>query len=176
MHKIFERFCDGDGCSRIAGELNRRGVPTFSGGKWHPLTIRRMLMNETYTGRTIYRLTRVEIVRNGQGRKKRRRVVTRPESEWIEIKGATPAIVSQEVYAAAQVALNDPSRRLRGRPTRTYRLRGRLRCLECGTPMVGQSMKRADMFTTVVGVPIRVTSRIPVTPDMYLYSIWKEPY
>ena len=142
VNQIFQRFCNGDGCSRIATELNREGLTAFGGGRWHPLTIRRMLMNETYTGRTVYRRTRAEAVRNGQDGKKHRRVVTQPESAWIDIPGATPAIVSTEVFAVAQEILNDPQRRLRGRPTRHYRLRGRLRCLACGTPMVGQSMAK----------------------------------
>ena len=142
VKQIFRRFCDGDGCSRIAGELNREGFTAFGGGRWHPLTIRRMLMNETYTGRTVYRRTRTEAVRNGQDGKKHRRVVTQPESAWIDIPDATPAIISIELFAVAQNILSDPQRRLRGRPTRDYRLRGRLRCLACGTPMVGQAMAK----------------------------------
>ena len=142
VNRIFQRFCDGAGCSRIAGDLNREGSTAFGGGIWHPLTIRRMLANETYTGRTIYRRTRAEAVRNAQGGKKHRRVVTQPQSEWIEIPGATPAIISVDMFAVTQSRLNDPQRRLRGRPTRDYRLRGRLRCLACGTPMVGQSMAK----------------------------------
>ena len=142
VNQIFRNFCSGAGCSGIAGELNREGLTAFGGGSWHPLTIRRMLMNETYTGRTVYRRTRAEVVRNGLDGKKHRRVVTQPESAWIDITGATPAIVSPEVFADAQNILNDPNRRLKGRPNRHYKLRGRLRCLACGTPMVGQSLAK----------------------------------
>jgi site-specific DNA recombinase len=140
VRRIFERFCSGDACNRIAVGLNRDAIPAFSGNKWHPLTIRRMLMNETYTGRTIYRKTRAESIRSSQDGKKHRRVVTRPESEWIDVPGATPAIVSPDTFEAAQKILSDPQRRLVGRPTRHYRLRGRIRCLSCGTPMVGQAL------------------------------------
>lgn len=140
VERIFERFCTGNSCNRIAVDLNNESIPAFSGKKWHPLTIRRMLMNETYTGRTVYRKTKAQMVRKGFDGKKHRRVVTRPESEWIDVPGATPAIVSMELFLAAQVILNDPQRRLLGQPTRRYRLRGRLRCLSCGTPMVGQSL------------------------------------
>ena len=146
VREIFDRFCDSQGCSKIAGGLNREGVPAFSGGRWHPLTVRRMLMNETYTGRTTYRRTKTEIIRNRQGGKKRRRVVTQPESEWIDIPGATPPIVSHEKFAQAQAIFQDPDRRLRGQPTRVYRLRGRLRCIACGTPMVGQSLSKGKYF------------------------------
>jgi site-specific DNA recombinase len=140
VKSIFNRFCLGDGISRIATDLNREGIPTFTGKSWHPLTIRRMIMNETYTGHTVYRRTRAEVGRNPKTGKKRRRVVFQSESNWIEIPGATPAIISAETFAAAQEIIQDPQRRLKGRPTRNYRLRGHLRCLACGTPMVGQSM------------------------------------
>ena len=140
VKSIFNRFCLGDGISRIATDLNREGIPTFTGKSWHPLTIRRMIMNETYTGHTVYRRTRAEVGRNPKTGKKRRRVVFQSESNRIEIPGATPAIISAETFAAAQEIIQDPQRRLKGRPTRNYRLRGHLRCLACGTPMVGQSM------------------------------------
>ena len=140
VRRIFDRFCSGDACNRIAVDLNREGIPAFSGKRWHPLTIRRMLSNETYTGRTVYRKTKTESVRSGHDGKKHRRVVTRPEAEWIDVPGATPAIVSSETFLAAKKILSDPQRRLIGRPTRHYRLRGRLRCLSCGTPMVGQTL------------------------------------
>ena len=97
VRTIFEPFCNGEGCSRIAGQLSREGVRALGGGEWHPLTVRRMLLNETYTGRTTYRRTRVEIIGNGLGDKKRRRVVTRPEADWIDVPGATPANIDSLV-------------------------------------------------------------------------------
>jgi len=139
VRRIFEKFCNGDGCSKIATALNREGTPAFSGGQWHPLTIRRMLSNETYTGKTVYRRTKVEFTRSPRGDKKRRKVVVRPENEWIDVEGATPPIIPNMMYTNSQAILQDPDRRLLGRPSRLYRLRGRLRCLTCNTPMVGQS-------------------------------------
>ena len=97
-----------------------------------------MLQNETYTGKTIYRRTRVETVRDFLSGKKKRRVVDLPQKDWIDVPGATPAIISQATFDRAQSILNDPSRRLLGQPTQRCRLRGHLRCLTCGTPMVGQ--------------------------------------
>ena len=139
IQQIFEQFCLGAGCSRIAGQLNRGGVQAFGGGQWHPLTVRRILLNETYTGRTVYRRTRTETVRDYRTGKKKRRVLPSPESQWIDIPGATPALISQELFTKAQVILNDPARRLKGQPTYNYKLKGHLRCLACGTPMVGQA-------------------------------------
>ena len=142
VRRVFDAFCAGAGCSRIAGELNRDAVPAMGGGFWHPLTVRRVLMNETYTGRTVYRRTKVTSVRDPRTGKKRRRVTTRDEAEWIEVEDATPAIVRRSTWESAQSLLNAPERQLRGKPMHDYRLRGHVRCMACGTPMVGQSMQQ----------------------------------
>lgn len=142
VRRVFESFCAGAGCSRIAGELNRDAIPAMGGGFWYPLTVRRVLMNETYTGRTVYRRTKVTSVRDPRTGKKRRRVTTRDEADWIEVEDATPAIIGRPTWESAQSLLQAPERQLRGQPTHDYRLRGHVRCMACGTPMVGQSMQQ----------------------------------
>jgi hypothetical protein len=72
--------------------------------------VRRVLLNETYTGRTAYRRTIAEKVRDPSRGRWVRRVEERDESEWIEIEGATPPIISGELFARAQVRLDDPER------------------------------------------------------------------
>ena len=142
VQRIFEDFGRGESCNGIANHLNLESVPAFSGGKWHPLTVRRILLNETYTGVTIYRKTQVTTARNKRTGKKTRKVFVRDSKEWIEIPGASPRIVSDLLFNEAQRILNDPARRLRGKPTRHYRLRGYVKCLACDTPMVGQALQR----------------------------------
>ena len=142
VKRVFEQFCTGAGCSKIAKDLNEQGMPAFGGGLWHPLTVRRMLQNETYTGRTTYRRTRVLRPRGHGNGRVHRQVVVRPENEWVDVPGATPPIISVETFSRARAILDDPARRLRGRPTKRYRLRGHVRCSACGTPMVGQALAR----------------------------------
>ena len=136
VREIFEWFCSGVGCSQAAKRLKERGEPAFGGGPWHPLTVRRILRNESYTGRTICRRTKA--VQNG-GRK--RTVVWRSEDEWIEVPGVTPALIPKDLFLRAQAILDDPARQQRGKPSINYRLRGHVRCLACGTPMVGQVLQ-----------------------------------
>ena len=138
--RIFEEFVAGKACSRIATELNADGIPTLTGKRWFPITVTRVLKNETYTGRTVYRRTKVEMVRQPGGRGRKRRVVKRDPSEQIEIEGATPRIVSPELYRRAQQRFDDPERRAQRAPSRKYPLRGRLRCRHCGAGMVGQAV------------------------------------
>ena len=50
VRRVFAEFCAGAGFSRIASDLNRDGIAAMGGGTWFPLTVRRVLLNETYTG------------------------------------------------------------------------------------------------------------------------------
>jgi site-specific DNA recombinase len=144
VQRIFDRFCAGGSCHGIAVELNQVGILTLAGSPWHPLIIRRLLGNETSTGRTIYRRTHVAQVRDPRSGKKRRQVSERDRAEWIDVTDATPALINPEAFARAQTILQDPERRLRGQPSQLYRLRGHVVCAACGTPMVAQALLRGQ--------------------------------
>lgn len=142
VQRMFADFVANGTVHGIAKRLNEAGVPAFGGGAWHALSVRRILLNETYTGRTIYRRTIVKKVRDPQRGRWVRITEERDPSEWIEVEGATPAIISRDLYERAQAQLNDPERRRRREPTRTYSLRGRLRCSECDAGMVGHAVNK----------------------------------
>ena len=67
------------------------------------------------------------------------------ESGARSVRGL-PQIVSPESYARAQARFEDPERRNARAPSRTYPLRGRLRCKQYGAGMVGQSVQRGRYF------------------------------
>ena len=142
VRRIFEAFVAGRTCNGIANDLKRDSVPAFSGGRWHALTVRRLLKNAAFVGRTIYRRTRVDHVRDVERGRWTRRVVERDQAEWIEVAGATPAIIDQGLFDAAQKILDDPSRRPQSAPSDVYLLRGRISCRECGARMVGHAANR----------------------------------
>ena len=142
VRRIFEAFVAGRACNGIANDLNCEGIPAFSGGRWYALTVRRLLKNEAFVGRTIYRRTHVDRVRDVERGRWTRRVVERDQAEWIEIAGATPAIIDQGVFDAARKILDDPSRRPQTAPSDVYLLRGRITCRECGAWMVGHAANR----------------------------------
>lgn len=148
VRRVFERYLQVRSFSAVARELNDTEIPAFSGGRWYPLTVRSMLTNETYTGRSIYRRTRRVKTRDGVTGRQRSRVETRPQEEWIEVNGLSPRIVPQNVWERVQQILQDPER-INRRPTpRFYVLTGRARCGICGSGMVGQTL-------TVKGSPYR---------------------
>jgi site-specific DNA recombinase len=148
VRRVYERYLQLRSFSAVAGELNSENVTAFSGGRWYPLTIRVMLRNESYAGRSVYRRTRRVKVRDKTTGKRRTRVEQRPPQDWIEMVGLTPPIVSRDVWERVQAILDDPER-IRRRPTaRFYALSGRARCGICGAAMVGQTL-------TVKGSPYR---------------------
>ena len=141
VRRIFQQFCAGASVHGIAMTLNSEGLPTFAGNPWHPLTIRRILQNETYTGTSIYRRTVMSTTRSPRTGKTRRRATVRPESEWIAIPDASPAIITPELWERAQHLLADPPQRgRRGQAIYPYLLTGHIRCDCCRTPLAGSAL------------------------------------
>jgi len=52
VHRIFTMVLQGFSFNKIAIELNKAAIKSKSGSMWHPLTIRRIATDETYTGKT----------------------------------------------------------------------------------------------------------------------------
>lgn len=142
VHRIFEEFATGGSIIGIANRLNADGVPTLLGKHWHSATLFRMLKNPAYAGHTYYRRTKATSIRDPHRGRRRRQVTMRDREEWIEVVGATGAIVSDELFARVQERLADPERLRMGNRTSTYALAGHLRCGTCGAAMVGQTLHR----------------------------------
>jgi len=140
VRDIFQSFLDGASTMSIANELNRRGIPTFTGKRWYSATISHLLRNESYTGRTPYRRTRATYVRDPLSGRRKRKIAVRSEADWIWVEGATPPIIDADTFSAVQSQLDDPERRRRGAPKYIYLLSGRVRCGACGAAMVGQTL------------------------------------
>lgn len=82
---------------------------------WHSLTIRRMIRNSGYIGSTRFGDT---ILAN-----------------------VTPAIVSEDIFCAANAQLDKPKVRT-GRPKHEYLLRNHAFCAICGKPLVGHCLNK----------------------------------
>ena len=132
VRRIFREIISGTSVWGMTIKLNEEGIPTKSGKKWHPITLRRMLDNTTYFGLDHYGRTRTYMDDNG-----RRKAVERPKEEWIEIREFTPPIISDKMYLAAKERLGRPSA-LRATP-QPYLLTGLMVCGTCGTPVTGAS-------------------------------------
>ena len=120
MVEFFTRVAMGENPALIAYDLNQRGVPTKAAKhydtdrkRWHRLTIRRMILNPGYIGRTRF--------------------------GGAVLPDATPAIVSEELFYAANAQVNKPKLR-EGRAKHDYLLRGHAFCAICGKFLVGHCL------------------------------------
>ncbi|GAA1677436.1 recombinase family protein [Microbacterium lacus] len=85
VRELFTRFRNGETLKGLATWLEAQGVPTRRGGRWNASTIRTLLMNPRYAGRSVHR---------GQ-------VVG--DARW-------EAIVSADLFDVVQAMITDPRR------------------------------------------------------------------
>ena len=106
VRKIFHDFvAESYSMRRICRRLYEDGVPSPTGNPaWSIACLSKMLGNPTYAGRASY--NRHQALPPTTGRRSTRNRL-RPPEEWIEI--AVPAIVSEEVFEAAQRVSRDHS-------------------------------------------------------------------
>lgn len=89
---IFDQFASGDSLYGIARALDERGIPSRRGGTWSPSTIRGILLNARYAGRSVYEGTVVGL------------------GQW-------EAIVDETQFDAVSARLSDPRRKTNGGDT-----------------------------------------------------------
>ena len=142
VRMIFNAFVSENiGTQTISDRLNDMGIASPRGGMWTPDSIRTILENPVYIGMVRWNARKSElVVKDGEFRK------TRPktsEGEYIYCKGKHEAIISEELFNAAQEK--------RGRTHKTCRnkeLRNPLASLlycECGKPMSYRQSTRGEL-------------------------------
>lgn len=147
--RIFQMRADGVSLNKIAGTLNKEGIPCpgrvrfdrgiskdkrFETACWIRGTIRKILSDQVYLGHRVH--GRVKSDRYG-GEKTRRN-----SDEWIIVKNAHPAIITQELYDKAQEASEETEDRRKSfkknaAPSLDYKdiFRDKIVCAHCGSNM-----------------------------------------
>jgi len=110
---------DGMSVRAITLRLRELGAPTKFGQPWCWSTVLKILKNPAYTGRT-YAFTAM----NGKPGAK-------PREDWIEIHDVTPAIISDELFEAAQKQLRENTLKASRNTRHEYLLRGHIWCQSC---------------------------------------------
>ena len=146
---------DGLSLGELAQRLNRRQVPGPDGPVWHPSTLGCLLRQPAYRGLAYYNRRQTDASglgerrRHGQGRLRFPRYTPRPAAEWIPC--AVPALVSDELWQAAQERLAMQSRFAQRNSQHTYLLRGLLVCSVCGHTLQGRTQRGVGYYTCVYG-------------------------
>jgi site-specific DNA recombinase len=114
--------------------------PPESACTWARSSVHAILTNPAYCGRTyVFREKRVKVEANGKSSASVRKTIhqQRPKDEWIEIPNATPPVISEEIFSAAQDALQKNKDMASRNTKRQYLLRGLVKCRACGRSYVG---------------------------------------
>ena len=131
VRKIFSMAINGISTNQIAISLNKSDVRTKSGSVWYPLTIRRILNNRTYTGKTYFGQTK---------RISKTKVEAQPQDNWILLPDITPPIITDEIFNQAQEALSQAKQSRPLKPNTPYLLSGFMKCSQCGSTIGGTTL------------------------------------
>lgn len=144
---IFHSILNGQGTASIAAELNAQHVPTKRHGKWHAGTIQSMIHNVFFAGDLLMQKTWHDSHYHVQ--------FNYGEFDQYYIENHHPAIVSREVFNAANQACTQRGREKNNHPLDDKRLRndphhnrycftGKIRCGLCGSTLKRQMIYRSD--------------------------------
>jgi site-specific DNA recombinase len=120
----------GTSTNKIALSLNQEGIPTKAGSLWYPLTVRRILNNLTYTGKTYF----------GQTKRVDGRIEAQPKENWTLLPDVSPPIITIEIFEKAQEAIKNARDSRPVKPNAAYLLTGFIRCPKCGSRISGMTM------------------------------------
>lgn len=138
---MFEWYVnEGLSLGQLAIRMDEYGFKAPQGKGWCRWSIRPMLKNVHYIGKVRYnKLQKVTLVEDGARVQK---VRPRPDDEVIIVEGKQPAIVSEELFAAAQERLkNNP--RMWDENNLVNVLAGVLVCSKCGKTLIIRRSKTA---------------------------------
>ena len=146
VRQIFAWYTDPDipvSLHWVVKQMNEQQIPTPRGGKrWNPSTIRGMLRSSTYIGTAYSGRTRSVPARRrksallpvGRGES----IQPTPPEEWIAV--SVPAIISQEIFEAAQARLEKNKQMARrNNKSHNYLLRGLVSCGQCRLSSTGRT-------------------------------------
>ena len=123
--RIFDMYLAGKGMGQIAAILNREGVHSRE-GKWNTTHIRYILSNEKYIGDALLQKTYTPEILPLRNRK------NNGEKDKFYVTNSHPAIISREVFEAAQHRLKEREQYAPKKPKQQYLLTRMIYCDECG--------------------------------------------
>ncbi len=107
VRQMFEDFLNGRSLKEMSKALDASGMPPRRGERWHPSTLREIMLNPRYAGLQVYK------------------------GEVIG-KGNWKPIVDEETFRLAESKLRDPNRKTQNGTARKYLLAGIATCGVCG--------------------------------------------
>ena len=157
VRRIFEMRASGMGKQRIATELTRCGIPTPSERRkrrfgvvpvnrnrhgWSPQSVKEMLCNPVYIGNLAQQRTTTVSYKN-------KKIIRRPESEWIVIEHTHEPIINAELWAKCREIDASVSHGKSNKQGEVKPLSGLVYCPECGAKhrLMWYPVKRKGAYT-----------------------------
>lgn len=131
VQKVFTMVLKGVSFNQIALQLNKQGIKSKSGSLWHPLTIRRIVNNPSYTGKTYYGMSK---------RVGKTKVIPQPKESWTLLPDITPPIINEEMFRLTQEAITNAKLSRPIKPNAAYLLTSFMKCQKCGSAIVGTTL------------------------------------
>lgn len=132
VKEIFDMYVDKKyGATKIAIELNSRGLKTKRGKRWSQNAISRILKNEIYIGKVINNKQKVEDYLKGDR-------VDNPEEEWNIKHYEELRLIDDDVFNKAQEILAERydefgvNRKVRKKESNKYLFSTLIKCKHCG--------------------------------------------
>ncbi len=175
VRRIFKMFLEGKTLSLIADILTKEGVPIPSiskgykrridanvGEYWKETTIKNILKNEVYCGYMIQgKTTRLN--------HKSKKTIYLPKDDWIKIRNAHEAIVSEETFSRVQSLLK--SERYKFKNSYNYLLKGLMKCSECNHAIGVQHFNKREKNYTICNYYRKYGSKKKVcTAHRFIYE------
>ncbi|MFC1969430.1 recombinase family protein [Chloroflexota bacterium] len=127
VKQIYQWLVDeGLSTNAITYRLRALNAPSKVGNVWNRRSVQKILKNPSYTGRTFVFTT----IKGGAQ-------FSRPQEDWVEIAGVTPAVISQELFGQAQKQLGVNKQKTVQNTKHQYLLRGHLKCHSCWRSYAG---------------------------------------
>ena len=141
VRQMYQWLLEGLSTDAITYRLRGLPIPTpTKKGYWMRSTVLGILKNPAYYGKTYaFTCTYGKPKRRLKPDTKRKNtgIIWKPREEWLEIPNATPPIISEATYNAAQERL-EQNRRMAARNSKNeYLLHGHIYCARCGRAFWG---------------------------------------
>lgn len=155
VHRIFKMYSEGYGETKIANTLNSEGIPnpfaykkrftniklhneTEQSSYWRPGTISQMLVDETYIGSVVsHRYKKVSY--------KSKKLVLRPQEEWIIVPNCHEAIIDMALWEHVQRIKKDKSI-CSGTNGKRHPLAGKVLCSKCQGKMIRSGSDNGNAY------------------------------
>ena len=146
--RIMFFLCKSMGCTSIGRYLEENGIRDRNGKVFQAETIRRIIRNPIRCGTVIQNKRHFDFQTG--------RTMQVPKDQWMIHKNAVPAIVPEQEWQEANEAMDRRKRAYslnedqpRGKNPGKYRLSGKIRCGECGSPYYRRYRKKQKKTTAV---------------------------